>query len=809
MSDPIRAFAARRGLGHVERKVRLTGDVELGPELTARAALCLTDQSLYLVAARDADTGVAIDLLERADLAYAIGRLSDTLRVGERELRVPTGKGDDARTLIALGRLRRAAGRGPIEPLVARHVEAPDARERAWLASFLAPNEILLAWLETASSEPSSSPILGKTKAALRFVITSERAALVALSEVGDAEVELLEGRLEVEPGLGRAQIAMAARLWQSTIGNAGLYTELAAVVPLSRDDRLLEVARQNWLARDSRGALSFCRRLLDQHAREGDGRAGLAAFLVSKELGEPEAARSDPALALPALASLPESTLAELWVGWELGLDAGNALLERLRARGDAAEPWALELHAALHARSDELFGNGQRRARADIDLAAHMIATGERERARSILETRLASLPSEALEDLLPARDADLTTGAGGQTLRIRTHELLAEARGGPGARDPRARAELARLQPLVIERIRDLIAVADGDLRERAERVLGVLEPGGLLPDRERAAPELGKALTDDLLFGLVRHPLAREGGALLGKLQTLLASVPIPDQSVLADYVERLSPDRENAAAGALARTQRLFGLQQLGVYVSRGRKGIGLRSYEGPQPFVLVGGRHLEPGSYAMTPAELAFALGAEAAHLRFGHSRVTSSDVWAGALEKGKQGLDLALGVLPLLRGLRVARRVHQAVQRVPMDAIQRVVTSAQKVRRGVKTKLGPKGGADGPPSSEVLSALNEDLVAAHRVMQLTADRAGLLLAGDLCAALRAMMLVRTDYQEELAVAEREGIDVVLARRTADGKMVHQDLAVRVAALLSFYLSEDWVRLASAVRASC
>jgi hypothetical protein len=64
------------------------------------------------------------------------------------------------------------------------------------------------------------------------------------------------------------------------------------------------------------------------------------------------------------------------------------------------------------------------------------------------------------------------------------------------------------------------------------------------------------------------------------------------------------------------------------------------------------------------------------------------------------------------------------------------------------------------------------------------------------------------MMLVRGDYQEEVAVAEREGIDVVLARRKADGKMVHQDLAVRVAALLSFYLSDDWVRLREAVRAS-
>jgi hypothetical protein len=479
---------------------------------------------------------------------------------------------------------------------------------------------------------------------------------------------------------------------------------------------------------------------------------------------------------------------------------------LLRLRTRGSEAEPWALELHASVHARMSELFGDSEARASADIELAAHMIAVGERERARSILEARLASLPSEALEDLLPARDADLTAGAGGQTLRIRAHELLAEARGGPDRRDPKARTELARLQPLVVDRIRALIEVSEGDLAQRANDVLAVLEPGGLVASRERDGSEVGKALTDDLLFGLVRHPLAREGGALLGKLQTLLASVPIPDQSVLQDYVERLSPDQQNAAGDALAQAARLFGVRKLGAYVSRGRKGIGLRSYEGPEPFVLVGGRHLEADSgFRMTPGELSFALASEVAHLRFGHSRVTSDEVWAGALEKGKQGLDLALGVLPLLRGLKVARQVHQAMQRVPMEAIQRVVNSAQKMRRGVQQKLGPRPEPHGA-RAEALSALNEDVVAAHRVMQLTADRAGLLSCADLCAALRAMMLMRGDYQEELAIAEREGIDVVLARRTADAKMVHQDLAVRVAALLSFYLSDDWVRLRDAVR---
>jgi hypothetical protein len=807
MMDPARVYSLQHGLGRVDRLVRLRGQVELAPELGTSAALCLTSAGLFLIAARDAQTGTAIDLLERTDVSYRTGKLSDTLIVGERELGVPPGKGERTRRLFALARLRRSAGRLPADAFVARHVEAPDEVERAWMSGFLADDETCLAWLDSVTKQRVESSLLGGIEVELVFVLTTERAALLALSEAGDAQLELLDGPLVVEPGFGRARVSMGSRQWQSTLGNAGLYSELAHVVQLGRADRLLEVARQNWLARRSHGGLSFARKLLDQAAREGDPRASVLAFLVSAELDEPEPARPDPTTALAALSGMPATTLSELWVSWELSAAAGRALLDRLRPRGALAEPWALELHASVHARIDALLGDGEARAHADIALAEHMVAVGECERARSVLEARLASLPSEALEDLLPARDADLTAGAGGQALRVRAHELLARARGGVEARDPKARAELARLQPLVVARVRALVEVAEGDLERRGKDVLNVLEPGGLVAERERAVPEHAKALTDDLLFGLVRHPLAREGGALLGKLQALLASVPIPDQGVLRDYVEQLTPEQQSGAGGALAHAARLFGLRRLGAFVSRGRKGVGFRSYEGPEPFVLIGGRHLEPDSdYRMTPSELAFALGAEVAHLRFGHSRVTSDEVWAGALEKGKQGLDLALGVLPLLRGLRVARQVHQVVQRVPMDALQRTLSGARKIRRGVAKKLGPRHADRPAPRSEMLSALNEEVVAAHRVMQLTADRAGLLLCGDPCAALRAIMLTRSDYQEELAVAEREGIDVVLARRTIDGKMVHQDLAVRVAALLSFYLSEDWVRLRDAVR---
>ena len=51
----------------------------------------------------------------------------------------------------------------------------------------------------------------------------------------------------------------------------------------------------------------------------------------------------------------------------------------------------------------------------------------------------------------------------------------------------------------------------------------------------------------------------------------------------------------------------------------------------------------------------------------------------------------------------------------------------------------------------------------------------------------------------------ELSIVERHGIGRALSRRGPGGVVVHQDLAVRVAALVSFWLSEEYAQARGAV----
>jgi hypothetical protein len=263
------------------------------------------------------------------------------------------------------------------------------------------------------------------------------------------------------------------------------------------------------------------------------------------------------------------------------------------------------------------------------------------------------------------------------------------------------------------------------------------------------------------------------------------------------------------------------------------FISMGEKRIGIRSHELPEPFLLIGGAHLDPEDDAyLEPNELRAAIATEIAHIRFKHSRITSSDLWAGVWQTGTTALETTALVLPFLRFLPVdllgKQRTYEMVSRVvPMAWLQRIyetenLTDLTDFVTGDIGKIGSVAGSSvdaakghvdtvGGVAEKLLpgqAGKRQDvsldgarILAAHRVMQITADRAALVLTGDLTATVRAMFLLHSRLQPELLVAERAGLHGCLARKGSDGNLVLPDLTVRVAALIAFYLSEDYTCL--------
>lgn len=814
------------GQGPVLERVGLNGELVVGG-VRCSTSLCRTPSGLWLVGVPRGGAALVLDLLapERT-LRYVDGLLGARVEVDGDKLGVPRGRSEQVQRLIAQARITRhfgTASRVVDEPRpegaygwVGPLVEPLDGEARHFLRHFLAPGERLLAWLASDDTHAFTSRLGGESSAPIVVVVTDVRQALVALSRIGDVWIaELPRERMRVQAQLGRDLVRVAGHELHTTLANEAAFAAIAELPELEPHERLRQHALvlHRWAHRNLVGAVdaSLLRRVAAALAElPDDPFATLALVLVVEPACRPASepgpreldARFFTALQALVAAERGGARLLDWQQAWSIGPELGELLVEHLCERGEAGMRLALPLHEQVRPLVQaQLEVDDEAAALLDFVLVEHLLALGEPaqvERARELLELRRTKLPSEALQDLLPA-----SAERGGQRIRIELHELLVEVHRRAGRVDDEldALAELARLQPLVRERIAELVAGLDaraGSLdAERSQLLARAREVRALLDSRAFATRSSPAPAHDSLAASslgeqereLLRHPAARVDGV-LGRLQGALAKVAVPDCSALKSYCARANLAREAELAAAVADASLLLGLGAVEVFVSRGDKSLGLRAYEGNPPFMLIGGDHLdrESDAYLDGPA-LRHAIAAELAHLRYAHSRVTSDEVWAGTLDLGLTGLGVLVAAAPLLKRFQTpAKHLLDKIGAPALARWRKRLSDDQHAR--------------------ALGSENSELIAAHRVMQLTADRAGLLACNDPRGAIEAVFRVHPSYLSQWPLVVRRGLhDALIRELRADDERERirlEDLAVRVAALLSFYLSDDYARLHAA-----
>ncbi|MCP4808938.1 MAG: hypothetical protein GY913_00180 [Proteobacteria bacterium] len=815
-------------LGRAERVVPLDGSLRLADGHNAPVALVQTPSGVWVVAAEHDHRPEARAAHDNPSLRYEIRLLGDRVHVDGHVFGVPLRRGAEVKLALAVGRLlAQARTAAPLLPGAGSLIDEGTPLWSAWLASALEPDEVVLAWLETSEFRPISSDVLDEEAAPVRWFLSDRRHMLIACNDVGDTKhLPLSELALRVDEGPGRVRVTCGSAGWTSTRRNGERYRLAAGAPDTTGVGRLLEIARAE--RPDSpRRAL----RLLFQLEDRADDATRIARALLRHEL---DGVPLDD-LGLDDALDAATADLADTLAPWDLSVDARIALVARGVDRAPDRADRLLPLHRAAHAqRGDRSQADA---TRVDIVLAEHLLLSGESAEATTLLEARLASLPDEQLSDLLPPPDADLTAGEAGQAHRIRVLELLAISR-GDDAPDVQAITQLAQLQPLVASRIERLLETATETLADRAAAVAAL--HGTLAPSSGDGARVDHPLPLGDEDLTLLQHPAARDEGV-VGWMQGWLAHQQVPDQDTLKRYCERLSPRRHEAPVHALTSAAMALGTAGLEAYVSHGVLGHGLRAFEDEPSYVLIGGQHLyEDSPEHLTAPELRFAVAAEVAHLRFQHNRVTASEVWDGAMDKMKRALDLAATALSFgapigkvldskttytilssafsaatLSRIYTLEKTGQAISTVgaPVTTVMAqgadAVGSAQSVQGGMTTAVDKMREYTGAQARQRSLAVEPgQLVLAHRVMQLTADRAGLLLSGDVGAAVRAIFITSPDALAELPIAEQHGLERALSRRGPDGEMLHQDLAIRVGALLGFYLSEDYSSLRSSMSSS-
>lgn len=682
------------------------------------------------------------------------------------------------------------------------------------------PDEILLAALKIGAVKnwPDTEDV--PQEADWWYVVSSHRTGWLGREK--DGQMHFLEQRhlrLEPEKGIGRDTIRSGYFVWEATGTSERYFHEIKEAVAIVDAPllRIREFARLNWHHKVQHEASNRFAQLLLAYlvAASGNPIDRVALFYTDyaqtdrkNALSKAQGFTSSRLKMLEDLLFLPDvSAVFRNWTkGWYVSPKDQLALLHLLLLgpgkRPDLPYGQLLEVHRELRdaflSKEKDLVG----KVWVELEFCRHLIWAGETREAIQTLEETREVLPDEGLTDLLPPEDLELKNS--GQVLRIQLLELLIEAKGDKNAKQELA--EVARLQPLVPMRAERWLEVAKKSQREQAQQLALTLRPEGLQPPAEtEETTQYFNTLPEKLLKKEVTHPAAQEK-SIRQTLQSWIAEAPKPDTASLKAFAQELSEQEHAVVRQQLTDIRQALGMPAVKCYVAHGQKRVGIRSYQDKPSFLVIGAEHLKSDTpFALRPKEWLFALGSEMAHLRFGHVRITADDLWEGAKEKGFFALDTLLSVLPGLSSVGAAMKSVPQLNRFSdllqkTSRLQQIADSSQNLIQmtGTAVALVSGGGSEKPSTEDVQQ---QQLLATSRMMQLSADRAGLLLCGDLKSAVRAIFLTSPLYQPELDIALKYGLPTLLEKRDENGKLRFQELAIRLAALFSFYASEEFVLL--------
>jgi hypothetical protein len=723
-------------------------------------------------------------------LQYLTSVFGDTLTIDNRSFRVPAGRSKTLKAAIAESRHVDSISKTRQLPK-SYLIQKPTVLELLFLSSWLDSDEEVQLWIRSKSTVAVASPVSPVCRGRYRLLLTNKRTAWIAFSSFGDVKIlDLTNAPLCAEDGVwtfGQRTIAFGKT---ATLR----LQETQSLVELKGRQREIEIIgihyRHAWRKKQY---FPYVRDLIQAGIAAQNPWSVLSGFFMQSSLKiEPMIDIADVDHALTQLMETHEhgTVLADWWAGFELDIEAGLLLLDRF-SNAKMEKRWSLPFHRRLRDARHRQDSQGTFSLTIEIAFASHLLHAEEKGEAIGLLQKLLEDLPPPYLGDLLPAPESLLTHLDKINCQRLVCLELLARATSESKGESGEMLHQLVQIQPTNLVYLEKASRSCDYVVSARAVQVRELLEPNALVKNPSQKGAVISAISSMERLDAIdldtMRHPAARDNSPLT-LLQTAVAQTSRPEGKALRDFCSNITSETHPDLVQIVQNIERVLGLPPVSTYISRGERDIGLRSYPGDTPLLLIGGRHLESSDpFHLNDGELLFSVASELAHLALGHERATPEQVWAGLWGKGQASLDLVFTVLPAFKGWAVMEKVAKWWGLTK--------TAAKQLDQAKKKVDKPKG----------LGLRSDDLIAAHQLMQLSADRIALLFAGDPKSAIRSMYLM---FRDQLAYLQQLEKDIPLHQWVLTGphlEPVPTQQCIRICALLSYYLSDEyqstWERL--------
>jgi uncharacterized protein YfeS len=407
--------------------------------------------------------------------------------------------------------------------------------------------------------------------------------------------------------------------------------------------------------------------------------------------------------------------------------------------------------------------------------------------------------SLPDDSIADLLPTNTTNLLEGEGGQQLKITILEAILNIQKQLNEDVSETVHKLAELQPLFRARINAL--VLHEKHQQKAKKIQEILLAKDLVTCNKEVTNDYQRLEKKAVLKEVVPSCFQNAKG-FFDSLNNFIAALNPPDYESVISFSDRLNSDNHPEIIDRI--TAICFALQITvpECYIGRGRYSTSVIGVEGKPSFLMIGIDFLDPKNLRFLEVNaLTFLVAIELAHIYFEHSKITSTDVWRGAADKGFTVVSMLLTVLPFVGNIGTIFGNIANVEKYGkiINRVEQVANVAEKgqgiIEVSEKFNLNPFSSGKSQAND------SQNLLITSRLMEIVADKVALLFCNDLKAAVKGLLVSRHTFEQDHHIISQYGVEAFLARTNKNGEFVHQELIIRLKSMCAFYLSDTFETL--------
>ncbi|QHI38313.1 hypothetical protein IMCC3317_37040 [Kordia antarctica] len=433
------------------------------------------------------------------------------------------------------------------------------------------------------------------------------------------------------------------------------------------------------------------------------------------------------------------------------------------------------------------------------NLNYAKHLTNAERFTEAISLYRTIYETLPDDSIIDLLPTNTTNLLEGEGGQQLKITILESILYIQKKLNDDVSETVHRLAELQPLVHTRINALAAHLAYE--QKAKTIREVLLAKDLVTNETEISTDYQRLEKKEVLKEVVPSCFKNASG-FFDSLNNFIAALNPPDYESVISFSDRLNTHNHPEI---MKRVTAICYALQINVpecYIGRGTYETSVIGVEGKPSFLVIGIDFLDKENVRYLEINaLTFLIAIELAHMYFEHSKITSTDVWRGAADKGFTVVSMLLTVLPFVGNIGAIFGNIANVEKYGkiINRVEQVASVADK-GQGImdvsdKFNLNPFS-RDTSQSND-----SQNLLITSRLMEIVADKVALLFCDDLKAAVKGLLVGTPTFEQDCHIISQYGVEAFLARTNENGEFVHQELIIRLKSMCAFYLSDTFETL--------